>query len=179
MEGLLTPEESKRYIEWAEGMGFEHQGSRGAAFGEAYRENGRIQLDDALLADHLWRVAGLKESLSQLLIDGEAPLGLNSNIRVYRYLSGQRFGRHIDESVNVSQPAGSTWYTLLIYLSEVSGGETIFYNHRGRKIASISPKAGLALIHRHGEECFEHEGAAVKSGTKYVLRSDIVYGVRS
>jgi hypothetical protein len=31
------------------------------------------------------------------------------------------------------------------------------------------------LLHRHAPECLEHEGAAVKAGVKYVLRSDVVF----
>lgn len=35
--GVLTPQEAQKFIDAAEGQGFEHQGSRGPAFGEAYR----------------------------------------------------------------------------------------------------------------------------------------------
>ncbi len=55
------------------------------------------------------------------------------------------------------------------------GGETVFYGPRGREVARVAPKAGLALLHRHGDECLEHEGAAVQAGLKYVLRSDVVF----
>lgn len=52
---------------------------------------------------------------------------------------GQRFGRHVDESVNLGG-GRITHYTLLIYLSGKSesepsssliGGETVFYDKRG------------------------------------------------
>jgi hypothetical protein len=47
---------------------------------------------------------------------------------------------------------------------------------RGRVVASVAPRPGLALLHLHGEDrCMEHEGAAVAGGTKYVLRSDVVF----
>lgn len=39
----------------------------------------------------------------------------------------------------------------------------------------MAPVAGMALLHRHGEECLEHEGAAVTEGLKYVLRSDVCF----
>lgn len=61
-------------------------------------------------------------------------------------------------------------------LQEVVGGETVFYDHRGRLVASVRPQAGLALLHLHGERrCLEHEGAEVLGGVKYVLRSDVVF----
>jgi hypothetical protein len=35
--GVLSLHEAQQFIDAAEGLGFEHQGSRGAAYGEAYR----------------------------------------------------------------------------------------------------------------------------------------------
>jgi hypothetical protein len=53
----------------------------------------------------------------------------------------------------------------------------VFYGHRGAVVASVTPSPGLALLHLHGEhECLEHEAAEVRAGTKYVLRSDVVFG---
>lgn len=161
---------------------------------------------------------------------------------------GQRFGKHIDDSVEV-EGMGSTAYTLLVYLSGspagtatsesdaggastsgtgqtngkggagkrkvregdqankqaakgaaraaaaeapnqphqgpgifttavqgLEGGETMFYGDRCKLLASVRPQPGLALLHLHGEDkCLEHEAAVVRSGTKYVLRSDVVF----
>lgn len=57
----------------------------------------------------------------------------------------------------------------------VEGGATVFYGSRGQVLAAVQPVAGLALLHLHGEQCLEHEGAAVRAGNKYVLRSDVVF----
>lgn len=65
--------------------------------------------------------------------------------------------------------------TQLIYLSACGGGETNFYVSRNRRIASVAPQPGMALLHKHGDCCLDHEGAAVTAGTKYVLRSDVVF----
>lgn len=71
---------------------------------------------------------------------------------------GQRFGRHIDESVDLGG-GKRTYYTLLIYLSGGSknktkndtnnskdpsseplvGGETVFYGSRNGVIAEVNP----------------------------------------
>ena len=48
---------------------------------------------------------------------------------------------------------------------------------RGKVVASIAPKAGRALLHRHGDCCLEHEAAAVTSGLKYILRTDVCFSV--
>lgn len=110
-----------------------------------------------------------------------------------RYSEGQRFGKHVDGSQDL--PGGAvTGYTLLVYLNgrgtrksarapkgsgvvaaSLSGGETVFYDERGARMQAVAPQAGMALLHLHGDECLEHEGAAVRSGVKYVLRSDVVF----
>ena len=46
---------------------------------------------------------------------------------------------------------------------------------RGKLVAAVAPRPGLALLHLHGDDCLEHEGAEVLSGIKYVLRSDVLY----
>ncbi len=57
----------------------------------------------------------------------------------------------------------------MIYLNGgARGGETRFEN------ASVTPEAGLALIFDH---YLLHEGAPVLEGQKYVLRSDVMYGL--
>src|SRR5947209_7111662 len=93
---------------------------------------------------------------------------LNSNIRIYRYRPGHCFGRHYDESNGIvfgpdKIPAKMTW-TLLIYLSICSGGETMFYpegsGRKGEKTPdpiSVKLEVGLALLHCHGQECLLHE----------------------
>lgn len=64
---------------------------------------------------------------------------------------GQRFGRHIDESVHLGE-GKRTHYTLLVYLSGKSsdndtslvGGETIFYD-RGI-VAEVFVDPGLKTV---------------------------------
>lgn len=52
---------------------------------------------------------------------------LNSNIRVYRYTSGQHFGPHYDDAVRDAATGAKSEWTLLIYLTGaqdgVEGGE--------------------------------------------------------
>jgi hypothetical protein len=75
--------------------------------GEAVRVNDRFQVEDADFAAHLWSGTALKEIVENPVIDGrelsEAErdrlwggkvLGMNSNIRIYRYSKGQFFDQH-------------------------------------------------------------------------------------
>ncbi|EFN58883.1 hypothetical protein CHLNCDRAFT_50409 [Chlorella variabilis] len=190
--GCLTQEEAAKFVTVAESVGFQHSTSRGPAYGEAFRDNDRIQFQDQQLADQLWQAAGLQQLCAGLGDEEGCPVRLNPNIRIYRYRPGQKFGKHIDES-NELGCGQYTQYTLLIYLSTCGGGETIFYGESGPaaahalfcrprraggrncKLAAVTPQPGLALLHRHGDECMEHEAAAVTAGIKYVLRSDVVF----
>lgn len=172
--GCLMRQEAEKFVAAAEAVGFQHSTSRGPAYGEAFRDNHRIQFSDQAFADHLWQATGLAELVGGLEDEDGTAVGLNPNIRIYRYNAGQRFGRHIDES-NELGGGRFTQYTLLIYLSSCGGGETVFYGSRNRKLATVVPAPGLALLHKHGDCCLEHEGALVTGGCKYVLRSDVVF----
>ncbi|KAJ0145442.1 hypothetical protein CTA2_1020, partial [Colletotrichum tanaceti] len=69
--------------------------------GEAVRVNDRFQVQDAGFAQRLWTETGLRESLGQEDIQGlwgGEVVGLNPNIRIYRYSKGQYFDAHYDDS---------------------------------------------------------------------------------
>ena len=85
-------------------------------------------------------------------------------------------------------PALTTW-TLLIYLTGPStgcvGGETVFHPEPYREKRSsakggtisepvaVQPEVGMALLHKHGQDCLLHEGRKVVEGEKWVIRSDL------
>ena len=75
--------------------------------GDAVRVNDRYQIEDANFAGQLWSATALKELVEKANIEGQAlsddekrvlwggeVLGLNSNIRIYRYKKGQFFDQH-------------------------------------------------------------------------------------
>lgn len=174
--------------------------------GDAVRVNDRYQIDDATFAQQLWEGTALKELVTTGDIDGRRlsteersrlwggeVLGLNPNIRVYRYSKGQYFDQHYDDSNNVSFPSAAsgqsvsakTTWTLLLYLTSPTtgcvGGETVFYPEAvTKKSRDPSPvpivanlETGMALLHRHGKDCMLHEGKEVVQGEKWVIRSDL------
>ncbi|OJJ71960.1 hypothetical protein ASPBRDRAFT_43347 [Aspergillus brasiliensis CBS 101740] len=176
--------------------------------GDAVRVNDRFQIQDEGFAESLWSGTALKEIVLNAGVEdvyeeeeeeskeevtrdvkdiwGGEPIGLNGNIRIYRYSKGQFFDKHYDDSnaITFSSPgrpprAARTTWTLLIYLTSCEGGETVFYPeatraNRNPEPVSVAPVPGMALLHRHGDRCMLHEGKEVREGEKWVLRSDLV-----
>ncbi|KAJ2761227.1 hypothetical protein IWQ56_005303 [Coemansia nantahalensis] len=154
--------------------------------GEAFRNNARWSTVDAECARRLWEDTGMARLLGGWAHpDGKSPVGLLENIRLYRYGPGQRFGKHYDDYLFDSKGRRSE-YTLLVYLNAVddrrfrtgdrpAGGETVFYARRMAPVA-VKPETGLALLHKHGADCLQHEALELRDGFKYVLRSDLVFG---
>ncbi|KAJ4991603.1 hypothetical protein SVAN01_02984 [Stagonosporopsis vannaccii] len=172
--------------------------------GDAVRVNDRYQIDDPAFAERLWSGTSLKnlvtgaaageglnltEDQRKALWGGEV-IGLNPNIRIYRYSKGQFFDQHYDDFNNVTVPGspptpGRTTWTLLLYLTSPAtgciGGETVFYPDPPRKKSREPPpepfvvelEAGLALLHKHGADCMLHESREVLQGEKWVIRSDL------
>ncbi|ODQ79640.1 hypothetical protein BABINDRAFT_8541 [Babjeviella inositovora NRRL Y-12698] len=156
--------------------------------GYAARVNDRALTNDPVAAQSLWaylsKLLQLQygdEAISSIFDDA---IGLNPQLRIYRYRAGHHFGKHYDESVpvTVERVRGETRWTLLIYLTgdeEFVGGGTIFYppssTKRNARSLNIHPSKGMALLHKHGDDCLLHEGELVSQGEKWILRSDIVY----
>lgn len=109
------------------------------------------------------------QSLPLPELEGQVPVGLPSTLRFYKYEPGQRFKMHRDGAWQEN----GLWsrLTLLVYLnSGVEGGETDFQSFK------IQPQVGTLVLFKHKTW---HEGTEVKSGVKYVLRSDVLYGPKS
>jgi len=178
VHGVLDDAECRTLIEAVDAAGLELQVSRGPAFGEALRKHQRMAFDDPAFAAALW-AGGLGELLKDLPAGRRRPVGLNPNIRIYQYGPGDLFGRHVDGSNDVAVPPGRTEYTLLVYLTGPAeglvGGETAFYGPGGKELIRVQPRAGSALLHRHGKHCLLHEALPVVEGSKYILRSDVVF----
>lgn len=153
--------------------------------GEAYLDRENATFCDESLASALW--ARLAPHVPE--VDGRKATGLFDRLRYYCYRRGQRFDRHVDVAVTDERRGQVSEYTLLVYLNgegedggegdgtlpTMEGGETVFYATAKKVLASVAPTAGAALLHAHGRRCLMHCGAEVTRGTKYVLRSDIMY----
>lgn len=167
IDRLLSPAECKEAIDHAEGIGFAEApitiGPGRFVMRRDIRNNTRVMLDDAARAAALYpRLEGRLPSP----VDDFVPCGLNERFRFYRYEPGQAFRWHHDGAFARSRDERS-FYTLIIYLNDdFTGGATEFERR------CIEPATGRALIFYHP---LRHQGAEVRRGTKYVLRTDIMF----
>ena len=98
--------------------------------------------------------------------------GLNERFRFYRYRPGQRFAAHYDGSYQRNRDENS-WLTLLVYLNDDFAGGTTRFDLAGvADPVVVQPQAGMALVFMHDRL---HQGDEVTAGTKYVLRTDVMY----
>jgi prolyl 4-hydroxylase len=176
VEGVLSPAECGQWIELGESMGFEAAPITTAIGFEMMpevRNNTRVMFDDPVRAEALWlRVRAQVAERGAVVSRGAAyePMALNERLRLYRYRSDQYFDWHSDGAF-VRNDKERSFLTAMFYLNgDFAGGTTDFELEEDD--FSITPKPGLALFFEHP---LLHRGAPVLSGTKYVLRTDVMY----
>jgi prolyl 4-hydroxylase len=129
------------------------------------RNNTRVMFDDADFARHLYERV---RAVLPAQLCGMRPCGVNERFRCYRYEPGQRFAPHYDGAF-VRDERERSHLTFMIYLNEgFGGGATAFHDNE----LAVVPRTGLALLFQHFQL---HEGCAVTSGVKYVLRTDVMF----
>jgi len=177
-------------------------GGHGRTGKEEARDNKYTVITDQTLADCYWE--RVKELVPKDLsfiesspyfgsaggIEWKA-CGLVDRFRVYKYEVNEHYPEHMDGCYKrtVVNSDGETYQqqsflTLLMYLNDgFQGGETRFWTNKQHcrflrevedKIPTVivEPKRGSALVNIHS---VLHEGCPVISGTKYVVRTDILY----
>jgi hypothetical protein len=167
---FFTEQECDEWIALSESIGFEPASintEMGPQRYSAIRNNDRVIFDNEERAIELWqRIA----SDVPAVLPGWKAVGLNERLRFYRYDVGQRFKWHADGCVRRSIDEQSM-LTFMVYLNDdFTGGDTRF-----REGVRVEPQKGMALLFCHWQK---HMGDEVRSGRKYVLRSDVMH-VRS
>jgi predicted 2-oxoglutarate/Fe(II)-dependent dioxygenase YbiX len=166
ISGFLSSPECEEKIHASESLGFGDapiQTSFGPAMRKDIRNNSRLMVDDPGLAKLVWERA--RPYVPQTLA-GHCALGVNERFRFYRYDPGQTFRWHRDGYFERPNRERSR-LTLMVYLNDdFEGGETRFEQ------VLVKPVKGTALFFVHH---LLHEGAAVVSGRKYVMRTDVMY----
>ncbi|EYF02969.1 prolyl hydroxylase family protein [Chondromyces apiculatus] len=171
LSSVLSAEECEHLIQRAEGVGFADApvtvGVNKFRMAPDIRNNLRVMVDAPEDAAWLW--ARIEPFVPASFGDFYA-VGLNERLRYYRYQAGQFFDWHRDGSFMRSRDEQSM-LTVLFYLNDgFAGGTTDFMDGDGD--LCVPPQRGGALLFMHQ---LSHRGAPVLAGTKYVLRSDVMY----
>ncbi|KAI1205161.1 uncharacterized protein F4807DRAFT_293034 [Annulohypoxylon truncatum] len=114
---------------------------------------------------------------------------VNKRMRFLKYGKDQFFRAHCDSpygEVTADKHSVMTHFTLHLYLndsrqevgekSELVGGATSFLSSNLERRVDVDPKAGRVLIFQHRR--LYHSGDEVKAGTKYTMRTDLMYRQR-
>ena len=166
IDSLLSEQECQNYIQQSEQQGYE-EAAINTGYGQEIfkdiRNNERVIFDDQLMANTLF----LKiHSYLPGRLKGWSLKGLNERFRFYRYTPTQYFKWHKDGSYEADLGIESK-LTLLIYLNDnFTGGATEFRGFH------VTPTQGSALVFPHP---LLHQGQEIGQGTKYVLRTDVMY----
>ncbi len=140
-----------------------------------YRNNNRLEEDNIELSKFLfesikgYNLSELKESVR-----------LNEKIRFCEYSKNQEFSKHQD-GIYYSNEKEASALTFLLYLNgdnEFEGGQTQFFiSKQSKKVElEISPQKGKLVVFDHS---IWHNAQKVINGAKYILRSDILFKIRS
>ncbi|KAK3316980.1 oxidoreductase domain-containing protein [Apodospora peruviana] len=176
------------------------------ALDKEYRNSDRIIWDNQAIMDRLWercaRADGIREKLAALTIQrgrGEPRRWefsrFNQRMRFLKYTGGQFFRPHCDGPYAEEKDGKyyETYYTVHLYLNDsvaevendasgqpevdLVGGATSFLSADSERKVDVNPRAGRVLIFQH--KGLYHSGDDVVQGTKYTMRTDIMYVMKS
>lgn len=168
VENFWTPGRCAEFIRESERIGYGEalvKTDLGYRRVDSVRNNQRIIHDNFQLADTLWNEI---KPHAPLVLGKSKAIGLNERFRFYKYQKGQQFKKHRDESF-IRNSQECSYYTFMIYLNDdFEGGSTKFDG------IEIEPKVGSCLMFYHP---LDHEGMIIESGTKYILRTDVMYRI--
>ncbi|KAL8675373.1 MAG: hypothetical protein Q9168_000204 [Polycauliona sp. 1 TL-2023] len=162
------------------------------------RDCGRIIWDDRDVVARIW--GRVKDNVPEITLLKDMPhvtgIGpvkrkevlhmtrLNERMRFLKYTSGQYFRPHCDGVYVTPDGSERSQYTLHLYLNDsddatsgvqMEGGATRFHSLSSdeSKYLDVEPRTGRVLIFQH--RGLLHSGDDVRNGTKYTLRTDLMY----
>eukprot|EP00931_Biecheleriopsis_adriatica_P034081 TRINITY_DN19721_c1_g1_i1.p1 TRINITY_DN19721_c1_g1~~TRINITY_DN19721_c1_g1_i1.p1 ORF type:complete len:299 (+),score=70.43 TRINITY_DN19721_c1_g1_i1:63-959(+) len=198
---VLSSAECQRLITLLDSLGFTEDGVwlrnsgifgnliSGSLFGGELVDKGRRPSCSIVVPDDV--VGELFQRTKALLptMHGFEPLNINAKFRCYAYSSGDHFKPHRDgvwqgtrmvQDEVVEDAFGERYsqLTFLIFLNDdFQGGDTIFLNADNQPATNLRTPRGavLCFLHGHHPDSPLHEGSPVLAGTKYVIRTEVMY----
>ncbi|CAF4949361.1 unnamed protein product [Rotaria sp. Silwood1] len=172
IHNLLTDTECQHYINESERAGYTPLDG----YQTSYRSNDRVAIVSPSLSALLFkRLSGYFPDSITHHGDTWEPIGLNEVFRFCRYGPGGVFGAHRDTYFSRSARERS-FMTINIYLNDTDAGCTRFLNPTNKEVIfPCEPKIGKALVFLHNEY---HDGDVLRSGSKYLMRTDLMYQLK-
>lgn len=170
IKDFMSAKECEYLVSHAEEMGFDRADDK---YPLSYRTNKRCWEDNEALAQSLWNKLLTTDVFKQKFSDAS---GINSRLRYCRYDESEIFNIHRDGRYYKTEAEYSK-LTFLLYLSDeddYEGGSTRFFseNNESSLLCGIKGNQGDLLIFDH---TLWHEGGKINSGTKHILRSDVLF----
>jgi len=138
------------------------------------RNNQRCIIDSKERAGFIWE--RIKNYIPETW-NSHPVVGLNERLRFLKYSPGEYFKPHFDGSYERPDGKEISFITIQLYLNEgFKGGNTTFMSSKDGtgKDLGVVPKIGRILIFQHD---ILHEGSVLVRGTKYTMRTDVMYAV--
>ena len=194
---VLNPDEADGFVEQTEQLGF-HQDSPVSLPHDVRHNNNLNWIVSKKIDSTIWQRS--KAHVPEV-VDGQTATGINARFRFYRYGVGDFFKTHSDGAwpgsrvtngklINDAYPGWYSQYTYLLFLNEdYEGGRTQFLVSKSNpgqpartsedvELVSVKTPKGAVLCFPHGshpQHCL-HGGESVSTGTKYIIRTDILFG---
>ncbi len=176
ISNFFTNKECESLIKASELAGFSS-----IDYDKTYRSNDRMMTQSEDLTQMVYNRILKSKFLPRMIIQENMQWelsGVNSQFRFCRYLPSQHFSKHLDGRFILTDYEKS-FFTLNIYLNDnYENGSTRFYLNdidTSMITHSIKPYTGLAVVFNHETKSYLHDGQIVTQGTKYLLRTDIMY----
>lgn len=192
MDNILSIRECDAIIASSEEAGFKpallNVGFGREVYSPETRNSDRCIIDDTTFAKTLFR--RIQDMLPQTFKDeGRNQIwklvGLNERMRILKYEKGNSFAPHFDGQFRRRNGTERSFLSVMIYLNSggeggsFEGGSTMFLSRNsplcGSDISQCTefvPKSGSVLVFDHE---LLHEGALLKEGLKYAIRTDVMY----
>jgi len=196
---LLSPVECQQLLKLSESLGY--LADAAVSLPRSVRHNDSLTwVADSLTTGLIWQRCSALVNQDLKNFSGKKALGLNARFRFYRYQKNDYFSPHSDASWPgsavvdgelIANAYDDRWsqLTFLLFLSDdYTGGSTEFYLDSGNSslpasdprvatIAKIRTPIGGALCFPHGLHPLHclHSSEPITSGTKYIIRSDVLF----
>ena len=204
LDNVLSEDECEALIQETSDKGYEKApliGGDSQILDTTVRNSQRCIIDSKEKANWLWDK--IKDFIPETW-NGQPIVGLNERLRFLRYNTGEYFKPHEDNDYARPDDSERSFITIQLYLSSgFEGGNTIFLSNKNcltkknsrkencmlccikpvslvwkkndKQNVGVVPRPGRILVFQHD---IMHEGTVLRKGTKYTMRTDIMYNTK-